>query len=97
MLATRLSQAFLLPGDSKAALAREERRSAFADLYRRLVLHQLNSRSGTRPRPCCLACAEGTRHLSRRRSAQLRATPRPDETPSSSPPCALLTGALLAR
>lgn len=43
MLATGLSQAFLLPGDSKAALAREERRSAFADLYRRLVLHQLNS------------------------------------------------------
>lgn len=42
-LATGLSQAFLLPDDSKAALAHEERRSAFADLYRRLALHQLNS------------------------------------------------------
>lgn len=42
-LATGLSQAFLLADDSKAALASEERRSAFADLYRRLALHQLNS------------------------------------------------------
>jgi hypothetical protein len=43
MLAIGLSQTFLLPDDSKALLAREERRSAFADLYRRLALHQLNS------------------------------------------------------
>jgi hypothetical protein len=42
-LATGLSQAFLVPDDSRAALAREERRSAFADLYRRLALHQLDS------------------------------------------------------
>lgn len=42
-LATGLSQAFLLPDDSMAALANDERRSAFADLYRRLALHQLNS------------------------------------------------------
>jgi hypothetical protein len=43
MLATGLSQVFLLADNSKAALANEERRSAFADLYRRLALHQLNS------------------------------------------------------
>jgi len=42
-LAAGLSQAFLRPDDSKAALACEERRSAFADLYRRLALHQLDS------------------------------------------------------
>jgi hypothetical protein len=42
-LATGLSQAFLLPDDSQAALAVEERRSVFADLYRRLALHGLNS------------------------------------------------------
>lgn len=39
-LAIGLSEEFLLP---KSPLVREERRSAFADLYRRLVLHQLNS------------------------------------------------------
>lgn len=43
VLATGLSQVFLLADNSKAALANEERRSAFADLYRRLALHQLNS------------------------------------------------------
>ncbi len=42
-LATGLSQTFLLPEDSRPALAREERHSAFADLYRRLALHHLNS------------------------------------------------------
>lgn len=42
-LATGLSQAFLLPDDSEAALPRDERSFAFAELYRRLVLHQLNS------------------------------------------------------
>jgi hypothetical protein len=42
-LATGLSQAFLLPDDSKAALAHPERRVAFADLYRGLALHQLNN------------------------------------------------------
>lgn len=42
-LATGLSEAFLLPDAPRAALAREERRTAFAELYRRLALHQLNS------------------------------------------------------
>jgi hypothetical protein len=42
-LAAALSQALLLPDDSRPALARAERRSAFADLYRRLALHHLNS------------------------------------------------------
>ncbi|HYK30671.1 MAG TPA: hypothetical protein VEV63_01880 [Streptosporangiaceae bacterium] len=42
-LATGLRQAFLRPDNSKAVLAREERRSAFTDLYRRLALHQLDS------------------------------------------------------
>lgn len=53
-LATGLSQAFLLPDDSEAALAREERRSAFADLYRRLALHQLNSQ--VRNKAAALLC-----------------------------------------
>ena len=42
-LAAGLSQAFLRPDDSKAALAHDELGLAFAELYRRLVLHQLNS------------------------------------------------------
>ncbi len=42
-LAAGLSRAFLLPGDSRSSLASQERRSAFADLYRKLALHQLNS------------------------------------------------------
>ena len=42
-LATGLNQAFLLPQDSHPAPAHDERRSAFADLYRRLALHQLNN------------------------------------------------------
>ena len=42
-LANGLNQAFLLPEDSHPAPARDERRSAFADLYRRLALHQLNN------------------------------------------------------
>jgi hypothetical protein len=42
-LAARLSQAFLPQADSRPALARDERCSAFADVYRRLALHQLNS------------------------------------------------------
>lgn len=42
-LATGLIQAFLLPDDSQPATTRRERRSAFADLYRRFALHQLNS------------------------------------------------------
>lgn len=42
-LATGLIRAFLPPGDSGAALAGDDRRSAFAELYRRLALHQLNS------------------------------------------------------
>lgn len=42
-LAAELSQAFLPPDEFTSALASEERRSAFADLYRELALHQLNS------------------------------------------------------
>jgi hypothetical protein len=42
-LATRLNQAFLLPDHSRPAPSRDERRSAFADLYRSLALHQLNN------------------------------------------------------
>jgi hypothetical protein len=42
-LATGLSQALLLPDDSRSVSVRQEPRSAFADLYRRLALHQLNS------------------------------------------------------
>ena len=42
-LATGLSQAFLPSDESKADLAREERRSAFTDLYRSVALHRLNS------------------------------------------------------
>ncbi len=48
-LATGLNQAFLPPDDSQpvtdsqSATARHERRSAFAGLYRRFALHQLNS------------------------------------------------------
>ncbi len=42
-LAAELIQAFLLSDDSGSAPARDERRSVFADLYRRLVLHQLNN------------------------------------------------------
>ncbi len=48
-LATGLNQAFLLSDDSQPvtdsqpATARHERRSAFAGLYRRFALHQLNS------------------------------------------------------
>jgi hypothetical protein len=42
-LSAGLSQALLPRHDSEPALAGEERRSAFADLYRRLALHQLNS------------------------------------------------------
>lgn len=42
-LATGLNQACLLSEDSQPATARRERRSAFAGLYRRFALHQLNS------------------------------------------------------
>lgn len=42
-LAIGLNQAFFLPDDSQSAPARDECRSAFADLYRRLALHQLNN------------------------------------------------------
>ncbi len=42
-LATGLSQAFLPPDDSQRATERHQRRSAFADLYRRFALHQLNN------------------------------------------------------
>jgi hypothetical protein len=42
-LSAALSQAFLLPDGSRPALARDGRASTFADLYRGLVLHQLNS------------------------------------------------------
>ena len=42
-LATGLNQAFLLSDDSQPAAARRERMSAFAGLYRRFALHQLNS------------------------------------------------------
>jgi hypothetical protein len=42
-LATGLSEAYLLPDDSRLTCAREERRSAFVELYRRLALHQLSS------------------------------------------------------
>ena len=42
LLATGLSRA-LLPDDSRPALESDEWRSAFADQYRRLALHQLNS------------------------------------------------------
>jgi hypothetical protein len=42
-LAVALSQAFLRPAGSGRDIARDEPRSAFADLYRRLALHQLNS------------------------------------------------------
>lgn len=42
-LAAELSQAFLPPDEFCSALASEERRSAFADLYRKLALHELNS------------------------------------------------------
>jgi hypothetical protein len=42
-LATGLNHAFLVPDDSQPVPARGERRSAFADLYRKLALHQLNN------------------------------------------------------
>ena len=42
-LAAALSQTFLPPGDSASALARRDRTSVFADLYRRLALAQLNN------------------------------------------------------
>ena len=42
-LASGLSQAFVLPDDSTPTIARKERESAFAALYRKLMLHQLNS------------------------------------------------------
>jgi hypothetical protein len=42
-LATGLSQAFLLPDQSEPGTTRRERRSAFADLYRRVALHHLSS------------------------------------------------------
>jgi hypothetical protein len=42
-LATGLNQAFLSSDDSQPATARRERRSAFAGLYRRFALHQLNN------------------------------------------------------
>jgi len=42
-LAVGLSQAFLPPGDSRAVMATKDRRPAFAALYRRLALHQLDS------------------------------------------------------
>lgn len=42
-LAAGLSQAFLAPGDPASGLPEQDRRSAFADLYRRLALHQLDN------------------------------------------------------
>jgi hypothetical protein len=42
-LATGLSQVFLLPDHSEPDTTRRERRSAFADLYHRVALHQLSS------------------------------------------------------
>ncbi len=42
-LAIGLSQAFVGPDGSGPGVAREKRASAFADLYRNLTLHQLNS------------------------------------------------------
>ncbi|HXS65274.1 MAG TPA: hypothetical protein VN767_20665 [Streptosporangiaceae bacterium] len=42
-LAAALSETFLPSGDSAAAPARRDRTSAFADLYRRLALAQLNN------------------------------------------------------
>jgi hypothetical protein len=42
-LALGLSQAFLPPDNSLAAVAPRDRRPAFAALYRRLALHQLDS------------------------------------------------------
>jgi HAD superfamily hydrolase (TIGR01509 family) len=43
-LAIALNQAFLLPDDSQAAGARDERGQAFADLYRRLVMPGMRGR-----------------------------------------------------
>ncbi len=42
-LAAALSETFLPPEDSAPALARRDRTSVFADLYRRLALAQLNN------------------------------------------------------
>lgn len=42
-LANGLMQAYLLPNESRSGAAKEERCPAFADLYRKLALHQLNN------------------------------------------------------
>ena len=42
-LAAGLNQACSLTDDPRPAPSRDERRSAFADVYRRLALHQLNN------------------------------------------------------
>jgi hypothetical protein len=45
---TGLQQAFLIPDDSRHALAREETTAAFADVYRRLALPGLSGEAGSR-------------------------------------------------
>lgn len=46
--AVGLRQAFLIPDDSRHALAREDAAAAFADVYRRLALPGLSGESGSR-------------------------------------------------
>jgi hypothetical protein len=45
---TGLQQAFLIPDDSRHALAREDTTAAFADLYRRLAMPGLSGEAGSR-------------------------------------------------
>jgi len=45
---TGLQQAFLIPDDSRHALAREETTAAFADVYRRLALPGMSGEAGSR-------------------------------------------------
>jgi len=45
---TGLQQAFLIPDDSRHALAREDSTAAFADIYRRLAMPGLSGEAGSR-------------------------------------------------
>lgn len=63
-LAAALSETFLPPGDSTPALAQPDRTTAFADLYRRLALAQLNNQVRNR-----VAAALGGLRRSRRAAA----------------------------
>jgi hypothetical protein len=45
---TGLQQAFLIPDDSRHALAREDTTAAFADIYRRLAMPGLAGEAGSR-------------------------------------------------